>query len=203
MTPAGTTAPTVNSNGSPTGKPIGNPTGGLAGRYATALYELADERRALDEAVDQADALGRLIDESVPLRALLRDPVLDVAQGRDAVLAVMEQQGFGPLLRHFVGVVANNRRLSDLRAILAGFAALVAARRGIVVAEVASAHPLTGLQRTQLLARLTEAGYGRVDIQERVDRTLLGGLVVRVGARLYDASLRSRLARLHYAMKEA
>ncbi len=203
MTPAGTTAPTVNPAGSPIGNPIGNPTGGLAGRYATALYELADERRALDEAVDQADALGRLIDESTPLRALLRDPVLDVAQGRDAVLAVMEQQGFGTLLRHFVGVVANNRRLSDLRPILAGFAALVAQRRGIVVAEVASAHPLTGLQRTQLLARLTEAGYGRVDIQERVDRTLLGGLVVRVGARLYDASLRSRLARLHYAMKEA
>ena len=199
MTPAGTTAPTVN----PAGSPIGNLLGGLAGRYATALYELADERRALDEAVDQAEALGRLIDQSVPLRALLRDPVLDVAQGRDAMLAVMEQQGFGTLLRQFVGVVANNRRLSDLRAILAGFAALVAARRGIVVAEVASAHPLTGLQRTQLLARLTEAGYGRVDIRERVDRTLLGGLVVRVGARLYDASLKSRLARLHYAMKEA
>ncbi len=191
MSPGGTTAQTVNA------------AGGVAGRYATALYELADERRALDEAVDQADALGRLIDESAPLRALLADPVLDVAQGRDAVLAAMAAQGFGSLLQHFVGVVANNRRLSELRAILNGFAALVAARRGIVVAEVASAHPLTDLQRTQLLARLTEAGYGRVNIQERVDRALLGGLVVRVGARLYDASLRSRLARLHYAMKGA
>ncbi len=191
MSPGGTTAQTVNA------------AGGVAGRYATALYELADERRALDEAVDQADALGRLIDESAPLRALLADPVLDVAQGRDAVLAAMAAQGFGPLLQHFVGVVANNRRLSELRAILNGFTALVASRRGIVVAEVASAHPLTDLQRTQLLARLTEAGYGRVNIQERVDRALLGGLVVRVGARLYDASLRSRLARLHYAMKGA
>ncbi len=194
MTPAGTTAPTVNSSG---------PSGGSAGRYATALYELADERRALDEAVEQADALGRLIDGSPPLRALLRNPVLDVAQGRDAMLSVMEQQGFGSLLQHFVGVIANNRRLPELRTILASFAALVASRRGIVVAEVASAHPLTDLQRTQLLARLTEAGYGRVNIQERVDRSLLGGLVVRVGARLYDASLRSRLARLHYAMKGA
>ncbi len=191
MSPGATTVQTVNA------------AGGVAGRYATALYELADERRALDEAVDQADALGRLIDQSPPLRALLANPVLDAAQGRDAVLAALAAQGFGALLQHFVGVVANNRRLSELRAILSGFAALVAARRGIVVAEVASAHPLTDLQRTQLLARLTEAGYGRVDIQERVDRTLLGGLVVRVGARLYDASLRSRLARLHYAMKEA
>lgn len=203
MTPAGTTAPTVNSSGSSPGSLSGNPSGGLAGRYALALYELADEGRALDEAVDQADALARLIDASAPLRTLLSNPVLDVAQGRDAVLSVMEHQGFGPLLRHFVGVVANNRRLPDLRAVLAGFAALVAQRRGIVVAEVASAHPLTDLQRTQLLARLTEAGYGRVNIQERVDQTLLGGLVVRVGARLYDASLKSRLARLHYAMKGA
>ncbi len=178
-------------------------SGGLAGRYATALYELADERRALDEVVDQADGLGRLIDQSRPLRALLADPMLDIAQSRKAVLALLQSQGFGEILQHFVGVVTNNRRLSDLRPILAGFASLVAARRGIVVAEVASAHPLTDLQRTQLRARLTEAGYGRVNIQERVDAALLGGLVVRVGPRLYDASLRSRLARLHYAMKGA
>ena len=72
-----------------------------------------------------------------------------------------------------------------------------------MVAEVASAHRLSDRQRAQLLARLTEAGYGRVDIQERVEADLLGGLVVRVGARLYDASLRSRLARLHHAMKGA
>jgi F-type H+-transporting ATPase subunit delta len=177
--------------------------GGVAGRYATALYELADDRHALDEAVDQADSLGRLIDASPPLRALLSNPVLDIAQSRKAVLALLQAQGFGQLISHFVGVIANNRRLPDLRAILAGFAALVASRRGIVIAEVASAHPLTDLQRTQLLARLTEAGYGRVNIQERVDAALLGGLVVRVGARLYDASLKSRLARLHYAMKGA
>jgi F-type H+-transporting ATPase subunit delta len=177
--------------------------GGVSGRYATALYELADERHCLDEAVDQADALARLIDESPPLRALLANPVHDIAESRRALDALLVQQGFGELIRHFVGVVANNRRLSRLREILSGFAALVAGRRGIVVAEVSSAHALTDLQRTQLLARLTEAGYGRVNIQERVEPGLLGGLVVRVGARLYDASLKSRLARLQYAMKGA
>lgn len=182
---------------------VGTTASPIANRYAAALYEVADDGRLLDEVVDQADALGRLIDGSAPLRALLADPVLDVAQGRSAVLAVLEQQGFGDVLRRFVGTVAGNRRLSDLRAILAGFAALVADRRGVVAAEVASAHPLTDLQRTQLRARLTEAGYGRVDIRERVEGDLLGGLVVRVGAKLYDASLRSRLARLHHAMKEA
>ncbi len=175
----------------------------LANRYAAALYEVADEARALDQVVEEADALRRLIDQSAPLRSVLSDPVLDVAQARRAVLAVLEEQGFGDILRRFVGTVATNRRLPGLRSILAGFAALAAERRGIVVAEVSSAHPLSDGQRTRLLARLTEAGYGRVNIQEHVESALLGGLVVRVGARLYDASLRSRLARLHHAMKGA
>ncbi len=180
---------------------IGGQPSGLFGRYATALYELADEHRNLDEVVDQANALGRLIDQSQPLRALLSSPTLDIAQSRDAVLAILDEQGFGATIRHFVGVIANNRRLPALRGIVAAFAALVAGRRGITIAQVSSAHPLTSLQRTQLQARLTEAGYGRVDIQESVDASLLGGLVVRVGARLYDASVKSRLARLNHAMK--
>ena len=176
---------------------------GLSGRYATALYEVADESRGLDRVVEQASALGRLIDESPPLRALLADPTLDAAQSRDAVLAVLRAQGFDATLQHFVGVIAANGRLAVLRAMLRAFAGLVAARRGITVAEVSSAHTLTDLQRTQLRARLTEAGYGRVDIHEQVDAALLGGLVVRVGARLYDSSVRSRLTRLNNAMKGA
>ncbi len=106
-------------------------------------------------------------------------------------------------MQDFVGVVANNRRLDALRAIVAAFAALVAQKRGVVVAHVASAHPLSDVQREQLRARLIEAGYGSVNIQERVDPSLLGGLVVRIGARLYDTSLKSRLQRLQYAMKGA
>ncbi len=175
----------------------------MTGRYATALYEYADEHRSLDEVIDQAASLVRLIDQSAPLRGLLGRPTLDAAQGRDAMLAVLREQGFGATVQHFVGVIANNRRLPALRAILTAFAVQVASRRGITVAQVASAHALTDLQRTQLRARLAEAGYGRVDIHESVDEALLGGLVVRIGARLYDASLKSRLARLHYAMKGA
>ncbi len=192
------------STGSKPGpQPAAQPAGGLSGRYATALYDLADDNRSLDEVVDQADALGRLIDQSPPLRALLENPTLDIAQSRDTVLAVLDNQGFGTTIRHFVGVIANNRRLPTLRGIIAAFAALVASRRGITIAEVSSAHLLTDLQRTQLRARLTQAGYGRVDIHEHVDAALLGGLVVRIGARLYDASLKSRLARLNHAMKGA
>ncbi|MCQ8241827.1 F0F1 ATP synthase subunit delta [Acetobacteraceae bacterium KSS12] len=175
----------------------------VSGRYALALYELADERRALDEVVEQAEALAQLIDESAPMRSLLSSRTVDVADARRAIADVMESQGFDEILRNFAGVVANNRRLSSLRSILSSFAALVAARRGVVVAEVVSAHPLTDVQRTQLRARLTEAGYSKVNIQERVDGTLLGGLVVRIGARLYDASVKNRLNRLHHAMKGA
>ncbi len=181
----------------------GSPSGGLFGRYATALYEFADAPRRLAETAAQAPSRGRLIDQSAPLRSLLSNPTLDLGQSARAARAVLEEQGFGVTLRHFVGVVASNRRLSMLRAILAAFAVLVAARRGITVAEISSAHPLTDLQRTQLRARLTEAGYGRVDIREQVDSELLGGLIVRVGARLYDTSVRSRLTRLNHAMKGA
>ncbi|MBV9749163.1 MAG: F0F1 ATP synthase subunit delta [Acetobacteraceae bacterium] len=178
-------------------------TGGPAGRYAAALYAYADEQHALDATVEQMEALGRLIDESPDLRRLLQSPLIDVNQARAAALAVMDEQGFGKIVRDFVGVIASNRRLGLLRAIVAAFSTLVAEKRGVVTAEVTSAHPLTELQEQQLRARLIEAGYGNVNIVKSVDPSLLGGLVVSVGARLYDSSLKSRLQRLQYAMKGA
>ncbi len=178
-------------------------SGGLADRYANALYAQADETGALDQTVSEMDALGRLIDTSPEFRRLLDSPLIDVTQARTAATAVLAQQGFGKLVQDFVGVVANNRRLNALRIIVRGFAALVAQKRGVVVAQVSSAHPLTDVQREQLRARMIEAGYGQVNIEDTVDPSLLGGLVVRVGARLYDTSLKSRLQRLQYAMKGA
>ena len=178
-------------------------SGGLPGRYAAALYDLADERRELDTVVDQMEALGRLIDQSPQFRRLLLSPLVDVMQARNAANAVLTEQGFGKTVNDFVGVIANNRRLNALRGIVTAFGTLVAHKRGVVTATVASAHPLSDVQREQLRARLIEAGYGNVNIQESVDPALLGGLVVRVGARLYDTSLKSRLQRLQYAMKGA
>nr|WP_194299761.1 F0F1 ATP synthase subunit delta [Acetobacter conturbans] len=178
-------------------------TGGLAGRYATALYELATEKLKLDEVLPQADAFARLIDESAPFRAVLQDTRLDIRDARKAVLAVAKQQGFSDLIVNFVGVIADNRRLPHLRQIFAAFAAVASARRGEITAEVVSAQPLTMAQRAQLQGKLAEAGYSRVSLQERVDPEILGGLVVRVGPRLVDTSLQSRLVRLHYAMKGA
>ena len=177
--------------------------GGLADRYAAALYAHAEDQRALDAVVGEMEQLGRLIDESAPFRRLLQSPLIDVTQARAAASAVLADQGFGKIVQDFVGVIANNRRLGALAAIVSAFSALVAQKRGVIVAQVASAHPLSNVQREQLRARLIEAGYGSVNIQDKVDPSLLGGLVVRIGARLYDTSLKSRLQRLQYAMKGA
>jgi F-type H+-transporting ATPase subunit delta len=103
----------------------------------------------------------------------------------------------------FAAVVATNRRLRELRVIVSAFGALVAEKRGIVTAHVTTAHRMTTVQRESLHARLIEAGYGQVNIEEQVDATLLGGISVRVGARLFDSSIKSRLQRLQYAMKGA
>jgi F-type H+-transporting ATPase subunit delta len=169
--------------------------GGLTDRYAAALYAHA--------VVAEMETLGRTIDSSADFRRLLESPLLDVNTATRAALAVLEQEGYGKAVRDFVGVVAANRRLRALREIVTAFAGLVAQRRGIVTAHVATAHPLTDVQRQQLRARLIEAGYGNVNILEQVQPDLLGGLVVRIGARLYDTSLKSRLQRLQYAMKGA
>ncbi|MGH7040753.1 MAG: F0F1 ATP synthase subunit delta [Acetobacteraceae bacterium] len=177
--------------------------GGLADRYAAALYSYAEDAHALDAVVAEMEQLGRMIDASADLRRLIGSPLIDVQQARRAALAVLEQAGFGKPVRDFVGVIASNRRLASLRAIVAAFSTLVAAKRGVVTAHVTSAHPLSDVQRQQLRARLIEAGYGNVNIVEQVAADLLGGLVVRVGARLYDTSLKSRLQRLQYAMKGA
>jgi F-type H+-transporting ATPase subunit delta len=177
--------------------------GGLAERYAAALYAHAEDQHALDATVEQMEGLGRLIDASPDLQRLLESPLIDVNTAQRAVRAVLASEGFGKIVQDFVGVVVANRRMRELRAFIRAFAALVAQKRGIVVAHVASAHPLSDVQEQQLRARLIEAGYGNVNIHKQVDPSLLGGLVVRIGARLYDSSLKSRLQRLQYAMKGA
>jgi F-type H+-transporting ATPase subunit delta len=177
--------------------------GGLAGRYAAALYDLADDEGILDQTVDQAENLGRLIDSNTDFRLLCESPLIDIAQGTAAARAVLQAEGFSPIIVRFVCVIAANRRLNRLRPIIAAFASLVAQKRGVITAQVTTAHRLTDVQREALRARLIESGYGRVNIDEHVDPALLGGLVVKIGARLYDTSLKSRLQRLKYAMKGA
>jgi F-type H+-transporting ATPase subunit delta len=177
--------------------------GGLVERYAAALYSHAEDQHALDQTVEQMEALGRLIDSSADLRRVLDSPLIDVHAAQRGVRAVLAAEGLGRIVQDFASVVVTNRRQRQMRAIVRAFAALVADKRGIQVAHVATAHPLTDVQVQQMRARLIEAGFGNVDIHAHVDPALLGGLVVRIGARLYDSSLKSRLQRLQYAMKGA
>jgi F-type H+-transporting ATPase subunit delta len=175
---------------------------GFAARYAAALYALAFEQGALDKTVDEMVSLGKLISESEVLARLVRTPFTDLHTG-GILNGALKGQGFSPLVLNFVNVAVANRRLHDLPALVAGFAAYVAAKRGEIVATVATAHALTDLQRTQLRARLTEAGYGAVRLVEVIDPGLLGGMTLKIGAKLFDTSLKSRLSRLNYSLKGA
>lgn len=147
--------------------------------------------------------LGRLIAESDSLSRLIGNRLLDAKQAGAPLNKALEAQGFSKLVRNFVGVIVANRRLKDLPSLVSGFAAYAAAKRGEVVASVTSAQPLSDLQRIQLRARLTESGYGSVRLDEHIDASLLGGLVLKIGPKLYDTSLKSRLQRLQYSLKGA
>jgi F-type H+-transporting ATPase subunit delta len=176
---------------------------GLSARYAAALYALAFDQNILNEVVDQMASLGQLIRENGDLRRLLGNPLTDGARIAPVLTKALSEQGFLPIICNFVNVVITNRRLRDLPRLIDGFAAYVAAKRGEIVADVTSAQALTDLQRTQLRARLTEAGFGGVKLIEHTDASLLGGLVLKIGAKLYDTSLKSRLNRLNYSLKGA
>ena len=176
---------------------------GLPARYSAALYALAFEQNRLEQVIEQMEALGRLIQDSDDLKRLIANPLTDAAKSAPVLNQALKAQGFLPIICNFVNVAVANRRLKDLPGLIAGFAAYVAAKRGEVVADVTSAHGLSDLQRNQLRARLTEAGYGSIKLIEHTDAGLLGGLVLKIGAKLYDTSLKSRLNRLNYSLKGA
>lgn len=175
----------------------------LSQRYAAALYALADERRVLSDVVEQMAALGSFIAGDRNLRRMIENPLTDSVKAAPVMHASLIAGGFLPIICDFVSVIATNRRLRDLPDLISGFAAYCAAKRGEIVADVTVAHEFTDLQRTQLRARLTEAGYSNVKLIEHLDPEILGGLVLKLGSRVYDTSLRSRLNRLTHSLKGA
>jgi F-type H+-transporting ATPase subunit delta len=174
---------------------------GLAERYARALFELADERRMLDPVAADLRALKAMIGDSADLSRLVRSPVLSRAEQGRALAALAERAGLSPLVRDFLGVVARNRRLFAVPAMIEGYLARLAERRGEVTAEVTAAQPLSEAQLARLGEELRRAVGRRVAVEVKLDRALLGGLVVKLGSRMIDGSIRSRLARLQLAMK--
>ena len=174
---------------------------GIAGRYAAALFELAQEGGVLEAVAGDLATLATMIDESDDLVRLLRSPVIGrEAQGK-ALDAVLERAGASTMTRKFVGVVAENRRLFALRDMCKVFRSLLAAHRGEVVAEVTSAHALNDSQLMAIKSELSAAMKTEVDLQNRIDDGILGGMIVRVGSRMVDASLRTKLQNLRIAMR--
>jgi F-type H+-transporting ATPase subunit delta len=174
---------------------------GLAGRYANALYELAHDAGQLDAVAGDLALLKALIAESADLRRLIGSPLVARAQQAKAMAALVEKAGLGDLARRFVGVIAKNRRLAALPAAIDAFTALLALRRGETVAEIVSARPLTPSQADAVGAAVRGAAGRKVTLDLKVDPRLIGGLKVKVGSRLVDASLAAKLSRLQIAMK--
>lgn len=176
-------------------------TASLQGRYASALFDLAREHNSVAVVEADLEQLAQGLAGSADLAALIRDPqVTREAAGR-AIAGVADLLGLSPLTRNFLGVLAGNRRLGALPDTIRAFAAIAAAARGEVTAEVTSAHPLTADQSAALVERL-EAREGRkVKLKTSVDPELLGGLVVRIGSQQIDSSIRTRLNSLAQAMK--
>lgn len=177
--------------------------GGLAGRYAAALFELADEGRELDRVANDLVTLKAAIAESAELRRLLGSPVLSREEQSRAMAALGERMGLADTVRNFVGLVARNRRLFVLKAMIDAFLADLARRRGEVKAEVISARPLSDAQRAAVVEALRRAVGAKIVVDTGIDESLIGGLVVRVGSRQIDTSLKTKLLRLQLAMKGA
>ena len=173
----------------------------LAGRYAVALFELAAEDGVVTAVESDLDTLSAALTESPELASLTTNPQL----GRKAKTAAMDDVakllGVSALTRRFLGVLAENRRLAELPRMIRAFRDIAAAQRGEVSAEVVSAHALSEEQLTSLRNKLTAREGRTVKLTSSVDPDMLGGLIVTIGSRRIDGSIRTRLNALTHAMK--
>ena len=173
----------------------------LAGRYASALFDLASENGTVTAVETDLEKLGAALGESGVLRAATSNPQLSRAQQGAAVAAVAKHLKLSDLTTSFLGVLAGNRRLSKLPDMIAAFKAIAAAQRGEVTATVTSAHPLSAEQLATLKDKLTARQGRTVMLSADVDPDLLGGLVVTIGSTRIDAWIHTRLNSLSQAMK--
>jgi len=178
-------------------------TAGIGERYAKALYELADQDKLLDVVADDLRALKAALAESEDLQRVTRSPLLSRADQGSAMAAILAKAGASELVQKFVGLVAANRRLFALTAMIDAYLAELAARRGEITAYVTASHPLDDAQIATLTDTIKTAVGAKVTIELSVDPSLISGLVVRVGSRMVDASLRTKLDRMRLQLKAA
>ena len=172
-------------------------------RYAQALFDLALETGQLDAVEKDLKSMRAMLGDSQDLRRLIASPAFSSEDKGRAIAAIADKARFAPTTRKFLGLLAANGRVSALNGSITAFHRLAARHRGTVAAEVTTAVELTGNQRKDLAAALRQALGKDPEITTRVDPSILGGLRVKVGSRLYDASLRSKLDQMKFALKRA
>jgi F-type H+-transporting ATPase subunit delta len=173
----------------------------LAGRYASALFDLARDQRQIEAVGNSLDALNQALADSKDFNELVTSPLVSREEAGKAFDAIAPQLGLDPLTANFLGVLARNGRKSQLRPVIRAFRRLAAEHRGETTAEVITARPLNDDQLAQLRAQLRARAGRDVNIDATVDPNILGGIVVKLGSQQIDASIRTKLNRLASAMK--
>jgi F-type H+-transporting ATPase subunit delta len=176
---------------------------GVSGRYATALFELARDQKSVDSVKADLDKFSALLNESPDLLRLVRSPVFTADAQAKALEAVLAKAGIGGIAANFLKVLTKNRRLFAVADVVRAFRALVAQFKGEATAEVTVAEPLSDANLDALKAALKSVSGKDVDLNVKVDPSIIGGLVVKLGSRMVDSSLRTKLNSIKHAMKEA
>ncbi|WP_237152855.1 F0F1 ATP synthase subunit delta [Oryzibacter oryziterrae] len=175
---------------------------GVAERYATALFELAKEADQLDAVAADLDRFDAFLAESADLKRLIRSQVFSTEEQLRAITALLDKSGIGGLVGNFIKLVARNRRLFVIADMFRGYRAQLAVLRGELGADIVSAVPLSSAQLEDVKAALKDVTGKNIRVNARVDASLIGGLVVKVGSRMIDTSLKTKLDALKIALKE-
>jgi len=173
----------------------------LAGRYASALFDLARDQRQIESVGNSLEALSQALVDSKDFNELVTSPLMSREQAGKAFAALAPQLGLDAVTTNFLGVLARNGRKGQLRAVIRAFRRLAAEHRGEATADVVTARPLNDDQLSQLRQQLRSRAGRDVNIDATVDPTLLGGIIVKLGSQQIDASIRTKLNRLAQAMK--
>jgi F-type H+-transporting ATPase subunit delta len=173
----------------------------LAGRYASALFDLARDQRQIESVGNSLDTLGQALLDSKDFAELVSSPLVSRDEAGKSFAALAPQLGLDPITANFLGVLARNGRKNELRNVIRAFRRLAADHRGETTAEVVTARPLNDDQLAALKAQLRNRAGRDVAIDATVDPNILGGIVVKLGSRQIDASIRTKLNRLASAMK--
>jgi len=177
---------------------------GMAGRYATALFELAREQKAIDAVNADLARFEAMLADSADLARLIRSPVFSAEEQLRALAAILDQAGIAGLAANFLKLLTRNRRLFAVRNVIKTYRLLVARHKGEITAEVTVAETLTEKHAEALKTALKAVTGGKaVDLTVTVDPAIIGGLVVKLGSRMVDTSLRTKLNSIKFAMKEA